>query len=410
MSTQYLVQYLYYTGKQYEDIDSIMDDINDNPSSAEKYRRLAQTHYLCTTYLSAAVDIPRYSTMLRKVNDTLATFGMIEKTEERIHDAIGEILSALVDYAVDMVNFFESFTDQDWNDTIYPSISLTFYIFTKSDPSDRGRIDITEISTELERLWELLEKEETYPELFKFICTPTLGSSGTAYFKDILSPLIVNVLPYDYVEKNFETLLRTRFPPIDGQDPDDIWDQMTYIDDEELQKLELLAQSSLRTKSFTGHQDELLKRAFHKKTQPQGNDPANQFGMSSGTSSRPSGHRKGPPKRGDPHADQQRKKQRPSSPHPTIPDDTSYTPSGMLSARARDMITEYQSMDPPDMAHDHMTRFNTTAESASTVSRSDLRYGPHADWTFTTKDRFGTYRYLVTFTRKSKKPIFSQIS
>lgn len=96
----------------------------------------------------------------------------------------------------------------------------------------------------------------------------------------------------------------------------------------------------------------------------------------------------------------------PPPPPPTVPDDTSYVPDRLLESLARDHTNSVRA-DPDRFAEqDHMTRFDTTVEMASSISRAQLRRG---DFFVTRRDRYGNTQFLVTYTRKSKKPIFSYV-
>jgi hypothetical protein len=79
----------------------------------------------------------------------------------------------------------------------------------------------------------------------------------------------------------------------------------------------------------------------------------------------------------------------------------------MLARLAMD-ITEYVTALPnDDMTNDHMTRFSTTNESPSAIGRDSLR---DMDQRIVVRDRYGSHTYLVTYTRQSRKPIFSPVS
>jgi hypothetical protein len=88
-----------------------------------------------------------------------------------------------------------------------------------------------------------------------------------------------------------------------------------------------------------------------------------------------------------------------------VPDDTNYIPDVIMSDKARPFTRVIQARTTVDDLHDHMTRFSTNSEAPASISKFGLR---PTDWTIQVRDRNGIRNYLVTYTRKSKKPIFSQ--
>lgn len=89
------------------------------------------------------------------------------------------------------------------------------------------------------------------------------------------------------------------------------------------------------------------------------------------------------------------------------PDDTSYAPNPYLSFKVRRQIERYQSGLDTAPQRDHMTRFETTTESERSIPRSAVRLD---DITVTAGRTAIDQRYVVTFTRRNKKPIFNPVS
>lgn len=96
---------------------------------------------------------------------------------------------------------------------------------------------------------------------------------------------------------------------------------------------------------------------------------------------------------------------------PTIPDDDDYEPDPVLASKAS-RITAYvkSELANGNRIHDHMDRFGTTSESATVISRLQIRRGDNNDDTIMIRTYSGTKQYVVTYTRKSQKPIFNLVS
>lgn len=97
----------------------------------------------------------------------------------------------------------------------------------------------------------------------------------------------------------------------------------------------------------------------------------------------------------------------PPPPTPSTPDDSAYQPNASLSFKMKDIVDRFQALTTMDMEKDHMTRFSTTNEipiptSPATVRRGDIPI-------FAGKNKF-SQKYIVTFTRKSRKPIFNPVN
>jgi hypothetical protein len=408
--TQVFVMYYYYIGKQYEEVDEVTNDLIANPSLSMEYWNLAQRNSVLGSLLMSAAYIPSYSAMLRSVTSTLTTYALLSSSEERIYDAIGEILSALLDYADALSTYLDDYSGMSITDTI-KTLKQVLWQPALPDPTINGTLDLTEVETAMDGLRSVLNTRSTYPELVKFVLTPSLGSSGTAYITKLQSPIFTTVILYSYYNENKYTLLDLATP--DKWYNLDAYQAIKTIDDNELQSLESIALNSLRTKNFTEHQNSLRKRAFHKKADPQTDEGHSHFGMSSGTASRPSGRRKDQ-KRNDNrndnpfgHEHSGQESPRPANNQSSTPDDSTYNPDPLLSRLAFDAIQYVRALPADDMTNDHMTRFSVNNEAPQAISRNALQ---QMDQRIVSRDRYGNHSYLVTFTRRHRKPIFSPIN
>jgi len=128
-------------------------------------------------------------------------------------------------------------------------------------------------------------------------------------------------------------------------------------------------------------------REFHENTDGLPNDPSSSSG--SGT---------GPPP--------------PPAPPPppqanATPDDTTYIPDAVLARKNKDITRYMQALTTMDMTKDHMTRFSTNNEVPHPIQRMHLQRGDIR--TFAGQGTLGQM-YLVTFTRRNRKPIFNPVN
>jgi len=92
---------------------------------------------------------------------------------------------------------------------------------------------------------------------------------------------------------------------------------------------------------------------------------------------------------------------------PAIPDDTSYVPDALLASLAAAHTALVHASPAAYANQDHMTRFRTTSEAASSVSRAQMT---NNDFFIMKRDRYGNQMFMVTYTRMSQKPIFSFVA
>lgn len=97
----------------------------------------------------------------------------------------------------------------------------------------------------------------------------------------------------------------------------------------------------------------------------------------------------------------------PPPPPPAIPDDTDYTPDALLARKTKDITLYMQRLTNMDMEKDHMTRFSVTNESPVPMQRMQIRRGDIP--VFAGQNTF-SQKYIVTFTRKSRKPVFNPVN
>ena len=88
-----------------------------------------------------------------------------------------------------------------------------------------------------------------------------------------------------------------------------------------------------------------------------------------------------------------------------------YEPDPLLASKARPYTDVVQSKPKGELFHDHMARFKSASEAAPVLIR---RYQvvcctDDADFTVQTRIRGVKTNYVVTYTRRSRKPVFNKI-
>lgn len=95
---------------------------------------------------------------------------------------------------------------------------------------------------------------------------------------------------------------------------------------------------------------------------------------------------------------------------PAVLDDSTYVPSVLLAIHAKEYTREVRSKPPGELYHDHMTRFNVQNETAVSLSESNVRRGEGHDFVIFTRSQKGNSKFVVTYTRMSRKPVFNQVA
>jgi len=400
----YLLGYSYLVNREYTSLDAVMEDISNNGDDAEQaWFDQCNIAFSYMTILQRNPFLTTYAELLTSIIDTLNKAKIVTKTQDRVTEAIHDILSHLLDYTQGCREYFEYMK--------YKSIeSMTADVkpqtYNQSSPTDSDARTPAEtiIDDLLQKLAYLFADPDVYDELVKFLLTPSLGSCGIDYLGDYKFPLALNVMQYDptITQSHVYWKIRNESPDaLDKVDP-------LLVDDSDLQRLEGLSLKSLRNDSYRNHRDALLKEIFKDKVQDNETGDQNDFGFSF----------QKPPTPGNRGKKQKKKNPPPPFRHgqsshnqaPATPDDDDYTPDHVLASLVRDYTRKAHSAGFDISTHDHMTRFNTTSEGAQPISESQVRRGKGSDWTIIKRTNLGNQKYVVTYTRKSKKPIFNAVS
>jgi len=406
-STPHLIMGTYVNAEQYESIDDIQDELISGTGRTNQQMTTEAVHNF--RYASTIITRPiyeEYVKLLIDVNKTLGSYSIIESSPERIHDAIGELLSCLLDYTQACVDQYDQYRSMDERTM---ERNLSQYLIDLSDRNVWTRtypFNVQTLKSQFDRLISLLKNEDTYPEIVKFILNREIGSFGTAFIPDLQSPILLPILPLSVSDETIQDVWNDRFATdlmfgnLEGT--------AQAIDDAETVKLSESIAQKLSTSTFPSHRDHMIKRSFHKKSDPDTKDDEEAAGIGMSFAPSPAAQPKGK------KSQRNRRRRGDESPRPPpaqesqqASDDDGYTPDPIMANKAKVFTDAIRAETTINDQHDHMKRFGTTSESPALVSRTTMRQG---DWTIQMNDRYGRRLYVVTYTRKSKKPIFSQVS
>lgn len=413
--TYIMVQTLYFAGRQYEEIQEIEDEISNGTGRTEaQFAVLAEYmkdySYVCNE--EPFIDL--YTDFLTSVNDLIySEFPLAEEPEDS-HDIIGQLMGIQLDYARKCVERFDTWRDTDWS--IFANQTYDSRWKPKSDnETTKYSVDTTAFAKELQRLRDYLVSVEARIAVTKYILSGTIGSYAIDLIPDISFPLFVSVLPAAFVEMNYQSF----WSYMNYDDHDHIAlgleDAKTY-DETDLQHLDELFLQSLNTRTMHKHNTRQLRRATLKKDEyyadqdtpstPKASHPRPPFdhGTSGNQGQRKKKTKKQPPPPKGPDSSGGQSSQ--GQQQPAIPDDDDYSPDWMLVKQVKYQIQDIKDTTPFPDYFDHMTHFNTHDERpvsvlSSKVTNRDLKV-------FKGNSLLDGY-YIVTFTRKSRKPIFNPV-
>jgi hypothetical protein len=226
----------------------------------------------------------------------------------------------------------------------------------------------------------------THPDIIRFIFNSALYNAQSYMIQEYLFPLISNILPKEASRYSKTKSLHFK----------------TTIEGAELEGNSVY-------ETDTSHQDPLSNLYNNEdfvKVPTDIFEPTTPFprGFYTGTDGPPShpesttgpGHGSQPP----PTTGSQ------PPPQSSIPDDSGYTPDVNLAWSIRTRTTSVRARPNTDLRNDHMDRFKVTNEGPTSVANSATRPGDIILYGRTVFDP----AYVVTYTRKSRKPIFNPIT
>lgn len=328
----------------------------------------------------------------------------VRKIKERLDDYAEKTYMALKDIDDNGDIDDDLSTSFDKSGLRLNSTTSTSYLwseFTQDDP-----VWWNDFNPKIKKIGDYMKSSSLDPSVLRYLLNQDLGSCGMYTEQLSGSVLMAPFLPI----KNREHIRRqaTAYAVTLRlvSDPED-------ADDEYQQHLEDRMKNYIRSRSWSRFAYEAAFRSVTATNNPtQSHTPSGATHTGTSTSgstrrSRRTGRRS--TQSGQPSGTNPSTGSTQSPPQPTLPDDSTYEPDGVLASLAQDFTKAALLLDPTDMTHDHLTRFNTQSYSSTTLTEYQKRFGRNADWTIMESTNLGFQEFVITFTRQSKKPIFNPI-
>jgi hypothetical protein len=415
-STPSLIILEYNGSDHYKKQESYLDAIADGDIQEQRaLDKRASISYAFSTYVltQPPIDLfPRYADML---SDLIEHSRDESHANVQIEDDLRQIIQIHTEYANSIIDMFETWnfaTSDDYGSIMIPLLWRPDEVHNgqTDDTPQESRYDFTELDNSLERLIENLKNPATDAKFVQFLLSPTLGSHDISLMPKTCHPLFVKILPPHISKTRGIEILTAAY---EDTEPNSVVFAKRE-EDKTLQFLESLAQKAIQSSDPDAIRDGQLRWSLGLDQEDRGkgeNSPSafhNAFGEPSGSSKKKG---KKPHKGDDPNSSDQKsggsKDQKRNPPHTTIPDDDDYEPDPMFQRLARDITDHVHSLPSTDLTNDHMIRFTTTSETPHSVSRDFLH---DDDQRIVIRNRYGSSMYLITYTRKNRKPIFNPVS
>lgn len=394
---------------QYMLSGNIIAEINSGTSrSVHDFRQIAQRASIYARSFSLYPPMDEYLVLITRINEILRNSQAHNRPTSRDSADIGRLLLALFEYASEASQGYTDYQSYD-NDAMANSVHEDGYDMSNQNPAYTALPKVAAINRQFEELANIIANPDTRPVLVKFIFSQSLGSSAIQYITDISLPLSANFFPAYTLRGLFERIWKRRFPGTTTLQLEPIIQQ---IDDSILQELEdihLQAQIRNRYRMVRGTIFDFANSLI---ASEEPNIPEFTFESLAESIFDPAPLEYAtPPQQSLPLVPEE-----PSTPArsthslptpPDSPDDSAYNPDPLFDRLARDATEYVRALPDDDMTHDHMTRFSAADEYPRPISRDSLR---DSDQRIVVRNRSGSFTHLVTFTRRSLKPIFNPVS
>lgn len=411
ISTAQIAILEYHSSSRFRQQEDVIDGIKEDPQSMHRFDSKNRNAYVFAEEVLSKPPISLYPEYARRISDVIILSHENAHDDDETEDDLRQIISIHIEYANALVDYFEewSFEDsQDLKRDLKPLLWDTTLMHngqTDETPQNE-RIDFTELDQAHAALLEWIQNERTNIAIVQFLLSPTFGSHGVSFIPETHNPVFAKILPPQLTLHQGRTILGATHI---ADDHVQRVNKISKHQDRTLQLLESIAQKSIESTEYDDTRDGILRwsMGLDQQDRGKGETTPSAFHHAFGEPTGSQGHgQHGQRQQGQhqaPNPNQSSSQQQP----PTVPDDDDYEPDPMFARLARDITDYVKALPASDMTNDHMTRFSTTTESPAAISRDSLR---DTDQRIVTRDRYGSRTYLVTYTRKSKKPIFSPVS
>jgi hypothetical protein len=393
-----LVAESYYVNESWKQIESINDEIENDDDKSEYYQEIGKRFLDAAISAESEPFLKEYTSFLSQINHCIQEF--VNESAQLDVDK-DELLNRIEDELLAYVQSVKTVTEEF--ETVYQDHkNLNISTFKPKWRWSNGFKDQfgDDVSKPFERnfneLLDYLKNEEVPDEVVKFILNPTYGTAGIEAQGVTRSPLMLSTLPSLYALENSDVIWEDRNrnreankAPIPTEIDDD------YQADCEEEFLESLKHEDID--HIVHSRRERTEESRRKRDQEKDKQDETENDNKSQTD---------PAENSNSNEDEQTH----TNTQSTIPDDTSYTPNIQLMIHAKGYTKEVQARPQGELFHDHMTRFKTNVEEPRSMSESEVIKGPGHDFVIFLSNQRGRNKYVVTYTRKSRKPIFNSVA
>jgi len=390
-----------------------------NRESPESPRNPQQDHLTSTifTMFHAHLEVHPFPTTHLNMLNTV--YGLINDTHVSLEDHLSidefkdSLCTAIAEYLESSTEWFDNqafisqsdFTSRSTRREIWHSNSYPTAPYRTEDNHDHPKA--FEHQDMVTNIASALAHNQVPDEIVIFLLSLSVSSAGFIFHNDVNYPTYLNFMPPNWILKNRNEIWSLRMQnkfedDSDHYEPEDVDDQkLTDIENEEFDDMKpfdfKFPLKSKRDSAASGRppMDEDSTHAQRRKSKKERHQKPKEEGPPTGDSG---------------SNDTSQSGQQPPPPNPTIPDDSAYQPDPNWTRREKGIISLIQSLPQMDMRRDHMTRFQTTNEQPTSIAKSQVDPRANGDIdVFFGKTKFSQH-YLITFTRKSRKPIFNPIN
>jgi hypothetical protein len=382
----------YMAGNEYLLRPIVLDYMKDNKCTENETKSEVSTYNHITEYVTKSPILHLHLHLLGEVIATLNDARNSSDEPLTMREFVSALVKNMDAYAKSYDLWIDSFSVYD-NATFLQVTGTTatwtphevkhYYVPHGQDPSI-----IDEHKQLMETLLDIITDQDLPDDRASFVLTQFVSTAGLATLQGVKFPFFVNLFPPSWYEENANNIWEKRMIKIYGEEAD-IPDPSSFGDSEQREMADSIARA-LDNDPFVNLGDvpgERLASTDNDNERKEKEEEEDEEQIS-------------PPTTRPPSPD-------PSTTQPTIPDDTSYVPEQELYRKVKDLTEWLRTQDTIKLKKDHMTRFGVQVEEQRSVRKIDLL--PTDTRIIRGQNTLGQM-YMVTFTRKSKKPIFNPVS
>lgn len=385
----------------------VKEQIEQDPEYVTYINKYTESLTNFWKFQSRCVTIAPHHVLITKANSLL--LDTRENVENRLSDAkfCDEFNTAVNSYAETLLELFDSNVQSDG--TLPPSFLKDLAIWkttTDSEPIYVNTPDDSNVAAQHQAAMvdfsQTLVDKDVSDLAVAQVLIPDFCHAGTDYPENSSFPFYVPILPISHLLKHRDQIWNERMSakhsnPLDRIEPAELeeldlhirlveeYNEISFTESIEVPKRNKRIQPSPEPSLTDEPEDEKARS----RAQSIGLRPSSRQSSTPVTSSR--------------------------SPPPATPselplalefDDSNYTPDPFLSRKCRGITDAIQSLPQMDLKHDHMTRFELSFERPIPLTKWQVR---KSDIRIFQGQSILSRMYVVTYSRKSRKPLFNPV-